>query len=63
MTFEQWWDSDEAIAYRHAEDKILAEAAWDAAIEAAAKACEACLAFNEDDPGESAAAEVRKLTA
>ena len=37
------------------------ETAYCAAIEAAAKACEDCLGFDEDDPGSSAAEAVRKL--
>lgn len=65
MRFEGW-----LLAYAKREDKsglteapqiAMARAAWRAAIEEAAKACEACMGFDEDDPGSSAAAAVRKI--
>lgn len=43
MTFDQYWETDEAFAYRHADERTQAEAAWNAALE------EAACHFDEDD--------------
>lgn len=36
MTFEQYWDSDEAFRYRHEDEREQAKAAWNVALAEAA---------------------------
>lgn len=60
MTFAEYWDTDEAFAYRHADERTQAEAAWDAAMEAAAAKCDD-LAETFGAPCRSCATEVRAL--
>lgn len=39
MTFDQYWNTDAAFAYRHADEEIQAREAWNAALRAAAESC------------------------
>ena len=62
MTFEQWASTCPSMTMS---EKALARIVWAgarcSALEEAAVACEEMMAFNEDDPGTSAAVVIRKL--
>ena len=66
MTFEEWLDSDDGILRfgRELRPVWIADAriGWNAAIEAAASACDELISYDEDDPAESYAEAVRALS-
>ena len=58
MTFNQWWDEKGLrIAREQSDEYILAEAAWDAAIDHAQAVCESKYNSLEDDAWDNAVKE------
>jgi hypothetical protein len=61
MTFDEWFNSAPHRKKYTTDHPVYLAAleAWEAAHEACAKLCEELNAWNEDDPGSSAAAAIR----
>lgn len=57
--FRRWWD--EVWQFKSMDSGDSAAAAWNAALEEAAKACEAQAGWDEDNPGATAAEVIRAL--